>query len=290
MKSLTLSAAVAATAVCLTMQTAFGQLVVTPDANANDLASSILGAGITLNSATYTGAANAVGTFTGGNSAGVGLGIDTGIILTSGNAVGAVGPNNTSSYSIGNGTAGSAELSGLIVGQATHDAATLSINFTTATSGGLFFNYVFGSEEYPEFVGAFDDVFGFFLDGNNVALLPSSTTAVSINTVNDVTPANPAYYRNNNQNNTGGVSPFNLQYDGLTTVLSVNVANLAAGTHTIDLGIADALDTALDSGVFIQGGTLSTAPTPVSGAPDAGSTFGLLSLALSAMAMLRRKK
>lgn len=289
MKLFTMTVAVASTAFCLTMQTAFGQLVVTPDGNANDLANSILGAGITINTATYTGAANAVGTFTGGNS--TGLGIDTGIILTSGSAVNAVGPNTTTGVSTDNGLGGSAELSGLIGGQATEDAATLSINFTTATSGGLFFNYVFGSDEYPEFVGAFDDVFGFFLDGtavgNNVALLPGGSTPVSINTVNS--GANSTYFRDNNGNNVGGSSPINIQYDGLTTVLQVSVANLAAGTHTIDIGIADALDHVLDSGVFIQGGTLSTNPTPT-GAPDVSSTFALLGVALSGMAMLRRKK
>jgi VPDSG-CTERM motif len=289
MKLFTLPTVIVSTAMCLAVQSAFGQLVVTPDANANDLANTILGAGVTLNSANYSGAAGAVGTFTGGASAG--LGINTGIILTSGAAVGAVGPNNTTGYSVANGTPGSAILNPLVPGFTTYDAATLTINFTTAAAGTLFFNYVFGSEEYPEWVGQFNDVFGFFLDGtapaNNVALIPGTAIPVSIDTIN--AGANSGYYIDNNGNNVGGSSPANIQYDGFTVPLSVTVSNLAAGTHTITLAIADANDQNLDSGVFIQGGTLSTNQT-LTGVPDVSSTFTLLGVAFSGMALLRRKK
>ena len=274
---------------CLAVQSAFGQLNVTPDNNANDLANTILGSGITLNSTSYSGAAGAVGTFTGGTS--TGLGFDTGIILTTGSATGAEGPNNSASFSVANGTPGSTILSGLIGGATTFDAATLTINISVATSGQVFFNYVFGSEEYNEYVGSqYNDVFGFFLDGtapaNNIALIPGTTTPVSINNVNN--GVNSAYYRDNSAGGAGGSGgPFNLQYDGLTTVLTVD-ADLTAGEHTITLAIADTGDELYDSGVFIQAGTLSTNQTPT--VPDATSTFALLGAAFSGMAMLRRKK
>jgi hypothetical protein len=291
MKLFTLSAAVVSTTLCLAGSSAFGQLVVTPDANASDLANTILGAGITINSASYSGASGAVGTFTGGNSPGTGLGIDSGIILTTGAAVGAVGPNNTSGYSVANGTPGSPILNPLVPGFQTFDAAILTINFTTSTAGSVFFNYAFGSEEYPEWVGQFNDVFGFFLDGtapgNNIALIPGTTTPVSIDTIN--AGVNSQYYIDNNGNNVGGTSPLNIQYDGLTSVLTATATNLAAGSHTITLAIADAGDENLDSGVFIQGGTLSTNQTPTN-TPDISSTFALLGVAFSGMAMLRRKK
>jgi hypothetical protein len=285
MKSFTLSAAVVSTTLCLAMQSSFAQLVVTPDSNANDLANTILGAGVTINSASYSGADAAVGTFTGGNSPGTGLGINSGIVITSGFAVNTVGPNTSTGITGDNGEPGSALLSQLIGGQATEDAAILTITFTTATAGNFFFNYVFGSDEYNEYVNQFDDVFGFFLDGsavaNNVALIPGTSTPVSINTVNN--GVNSGYYRDNTDGH------LNLQYDGLTVPLSVTVSNLAAGPHTIQIGVADALDWVLDSGVFIQAGTFGTNQVPTD-APDAASTFALLGAAFSGMAMLRRKK
>ena len=57
---------------------ALAQLVVVPNNNANALVTSLLtGSGIPFTNATYTGAATAAGTFTGGTSPGVGLGINS---------------------------------------------------------------------------------------------------------------------------------------------------------------------------------------------------------------------
>ena len=50
----------------------------------------------------------------------------------------------------------------------------------------MFFNYVFGSDEYLEFAGSsFNDIFAMFLNGEDLAIVPKTTdTPVSINTVN----------------------------------------------------------------------------------------------------------
>src|SRR6218665_1318145 len=62
------------------------------------------------------------------------------------------------------------------------------------------FSYVFGSEEYNEYVGTrYNDVFGFFLSGpgikgfDNLAVLPDNTTPISVNTIN--LKKNKQYYR-----------------------------------------------------------------------------------------------
>ena len=119
----------AAVALC-----AFGNanagLVVTADTNANNLANSILGAGVSISNAAYSGDTGSTGSghFTGGLSAGVGF--DTGILLTTGSVNNAPGPNNTSSAT-GEGT-----------------FSKIDFDFTFNSGNSLFFNYFFDWEEY----------------------------------------------------------------------------------------------------------------------------------------------
>jgi len=272
-----------------TSQQALAALVVTETNNANTLVTNILGPGITVvGTPTYTGADTASGTFTGGASAGIS--IPAGILLTSGKAGGAVGPNDLDNYTANNGLAGDAQLTALIPGYSTHDATSLEFTFTSA-GGDLYFNYVFASEEYNEFTNSsFNDVFGFFLDGVNIALIPGTSTPVSINNVNGGNPlgtgaSNPALYNNNDPSD--GVPVFDIQYDGFTDVFQAKVLGLSAGNHTIKLAIADAGDWVLDSGVFIQGGSFSDQPTePI---PEPG-TMMLLGSGLAGLASYGRKR
>lgn len=77
-----------------------------------------------------------------------------------------------------------------------------------------------------------NDLFGFFIwpDGSsthtNVALLPNSTTAVGIGTVN---PLSSAYYISNVRN-TSGLSAYKTELDGLTRLLPTVAYNVTAGT------------------------------------------------------------
>lgn len=250
-------------------------VLVNTTADANALANSISAAnsGITITSSTYNGAPVASGTFSGGSSAGIS--INTGIILTSGTAALAAGPNNSDSVGTNNSTLGDPQLNALIGNAQTADAASLTINFTT-TEGNLFFNYVFASEEYNEYVSTgvtgFNDVFGFFLDGTNIALIPGTNTPVSIYNVNGgkpfspsptnplaINPVNPQFYNNNDLDDPGPPS-YNIQYDGFTDVFQAQALNLTPGAHTIKLAIADTSDGILDSAVFIQGGSFGDTP------------------------------
>src|SRR5689334_16737511 len=85
----------------------FGALNVTTTSSATDLANAILGPGITLNSASYTGGSGAAGTFSGGSS--IPLGFNNGIVLTTGLAATAgSGVNSSASFSTDNGMPGDA--------------------------------------------------------------------------------------------------------------------------------------------------------------------------------------
>ena len=237
--------------------------VATTDSGAA-LVDAILGSGVTLvpDSIVYTGAPLASGLFVGGLSAGIG--IESGIILTSGNAALAVGPNLLDDSDAANGLPGDSDLDGLIP-EVTLDATVLEFDFTTE-GGDVFFNFVFASEEYNEFaLSDVNDVFGFFLDGVNIAVIPGTTTPISINNVNGGNPfgsgnaVNPEFFNNNDRDDGGPF--FNIEYDGFTNVFTATATGLAPGVHSIKLAIADAGDDAYDSAVFIQAGSFSDQPT-----------------------------
>lgn len=251
-------------------------LVITPEDNGTTLANTILGSGITISNVSYNGATGASGTFTGGSASG--LGIDQGIVLSSGSAQLAQGANDQSGATASNGLPGYAPLTA-ISGFNTFDATVLSFDFEFdgGAGGDLFFNFVFGSEEYLEWVGSqFNDVFGFFVDGVNVALTPGSSDPITINTIN--TTQNSALF----VDNTGGAN--NTQMDGFTTTLQIVLKGLSAGLHTMEFAIADSGDSALDSWIFIEADSFSN--TPVS----EPSPFLLLGLGLLGLGLIRRQQ
>jgi hypothetical protein len=256
-------------------------LVVNQNNNANQLVNNILGSGISTSNITSTGASGAFGTFTGGTSAGIG--IESGIMLSSGNIVDAVGPNSNDATATNHGTAGDNDLT-QISGNLTFDAAILTFDFIS-DGGDIFFNYVFASEEYNEYVNSsVNDSFAFFLDGSNIALIPGTNTPVSINNVNGGNPfgsnASNSQFFNNNDLQDGGPF-FDMEYDGFTDVFQASFIGLSAGNHSISLKIADAGDSILDSTVFIEAGSLSDTPTNI---PEPASiaifSLGLLGLSI----------
>lgn len=265
--------------------------VTASDGTGTDLAGTLLGSGVTITpgTVTYQGPGSASGSFTGG--IGSGIGIEEGIILTTGTATDAVGPNVLDDTTTINGSGGNALLDGLI-GGTVEDATVLEFDFTTDT-GDLFFNFVFASEEYNEFVNTtFNDVFGFFVDGVNIALIPGTSDPVSINNVNGGNPigtdaSNPHLFNNNDLDDGGPF--FDIEYDGFTDVFTASATGLGAGAHTMTIAIADVGDSILDSAVFIQAGTFSSTPTPTDPVPEP-ATVTLLGLGLAGLVAKSRRK
>jgi hypothetical protein len=262
------------------------------DTGAN-LVDTLRGSGITIvdESVAYTGPGAASGAFTDGLSSG--LGFDEGIILTTGTAADAEGPNESDTTSTRNWGAGHSLLDDLIPNYDTFDATVLEFDFIS-DGGDLFFNFVFASEEYNEYVDtAFNDVFGFFVDGENVALIPGTTDAVSINNVNGGNPlghlaSNPEFYNNNDLSDGG---PFyDIEYDGFTDAFTAEFLGLTPGSHHMILAIADAGDRVLDSAVFLQAGTFSdTTQTPPPVVPEP-ATVTMVGLGLGGLAASRRRR
>ena len=234
---------------------ASAQLTVQSGYTAQQLAEILAGPGLTVTNATLIGAATAAGTFDGTNS---NIGVNSGVILCTGDINIAVGPNGQSGAGANNGLPGTPELDA-IAGVTTNDAVVLQFDFEVQTES-ITFNYVFGSEEYLEFVDAFNDVFAFWISGpgisgwENIALIPNTTVPVTINNINDQDYWQ--YYVDNGDGTTPGQNP-TIQYDGFTTLLAATKDGLVpCETYTLRLAIADALDWVYDTGVFLEENSL----------------------------------
>ncbi len=230
------------------------------DLTAQGLANELVGSGggVALSNIVYTGNLAAAGTFSGGKDI---IGFESGIILGTGKIKDVVGPNTTTVDTRFAGP-GDDQLTAL-AGQTTQDAAVLTFDFVP-NGDKVYFNFVFSSEEYNQYVGQYNDVFAFYVNGENCALVGDKP--VSINTINKgntgtdtgPTASNPELYRNNMPHN--APNGINTQMNGLTTVLTCEAEVKPDETNTMKLAIADSGDAALDSNVFIEAGSLSTTP------------------------------
>jgi hypothetical protein len=254
-----------------------GQVVtpLSPTLTPSQLVNQFLGAGVTASNVAYTGADVAAGTFSGMGA----IGFDSGIVLSSGQAADVVGPNNAEDTSTELGQPGDANLDTIVAPDHTEDAAVLQFDFVPTTDH-IQFQYVFGSEEYNEFVYEFNDVFAFYVNGVNCATVPGSnpTQAVAINTINGgkpfgTNPSNPSLYRNNSTDDPGPPT-IDTQLDGLTTVLTCSAPVHAGQSNHLKLAVADTNDQELDTAVFLRAASFSTPAPPTCAAVSASTLEG----------------
>lgn len=211
---------------------------------------------IAISNVKFSGSDSALGTFSGGTGI---IGFEGGIVLSTGRVEDVIGPNSDNSTTWEHGRPGDPDLDRLVPNLETFDACVLEFDFECPGVREIGFEYVFSSEEYNEFVNEdFNDVFGFFVNGQNIALLPDGQTIVSINTVNNGNPpgvgaSNPQFYRDNDHCNSGrGDCPYDTEMDGLTVVLIARAA-IAPGINHIKLVVGDVSDYSYDSNVFLKG-------------------------------------
>ena len=233
------------------------------DAGSNSLSQiiqSLAGSGVTVSNiqTSLPATSDIYGSFSCGTSI---VGMESGLILTTGSISNARGPNISSSAGRDNSLPGYTLLDS-ISGGTGYDASVVSFDIVSNTNK-ISFQYAFGSDEYNEFVGSqFNDVFGFFISGpgitgmQNIALLPGTTTAVSINNVNN--DLNSQYYLDNETNLVADSVRFaNLEYDGITVVLTATATVVPGTKYTLTLAIEDVGDGDYDSGVFLKGGSIT---------------------------------
>ena len=222
----------------------------------------LIGQGVIASNVSYTGVGESIGYFD--NGATTNLGLDSGIVFSSGDVT-SIPVNSSTSTGTDLNLGGHSLLQNLIPGYSVNDAVYLQFDFIPV-SDTIRFRYVFGSEEYPEWVGSsYNDVFGFFItsginpntgtmyNNDNIALLPGTNTPVTIDNVNDNT--NSQYYINNNQQSGSGTS---IEYDGFTTVLTAWARVIPCTSYSIFIGVADAGDHVYDSGVFLEAYSFSS--------------------------------
>ena len=253
-----------------------------PNNNPNYLINNILvGGGVSISNIQFSGSNQQIGYF----STGVSIGMQEGIIMSSGHALDADLGGNPATFNtpasgnqcvtnpntICNDLYNVANLVPSLVSQSfsvwdINDMCILEFDFVPE-SDTVSFNYSFGSEEYLTWVNSsYNDVFGFFISGpgitgpysspagfpngsQNIAVVPNSSPPLPI-TVSSVHPGyNGGYY------NSGNTS---ISYNGYTDVFTAIAAVIPCETYHISLAIADGSDDYLDSGVFLEANSFSS--------------------------------
>lgn len=240
---------------------------------------------ITWSTGTNFGGPNGIGSFTNTNP---NFPLQSGVVLVSGSVATTPGPNN-SVQSNGN-WPGDAQLFnyidnlGIDPGLASYNnASILEFDFVPLTNT-MSFDFLFASEEYGVFQCSYSDAFAFFLTNTtagtpttNLALIPATTTPVSVITIRDnaynpgCPSVNPLFFDNYYLLPEGlnpATAPIN--FNGNTVKMTASSNVVPNNTYHIKLVVADRNDDALDSAVFLGGGSFNIGQANITGASGTG--------------------
>lgn len=243
----------------------------------------LVGNGVTVSNATFNGISGnittpQIGVF---QSNGFnGLNMPEGVLMTTGNISVANGPNGYNNASSAVSPVYSDAVMDALSSSVVVGCATLDFDFI-CTASSVEFNYVFASEEYPEYVcSGFNDIFAFFIVGpdpetgisvsRNMAIIPGSQTdenpdgvAVAINSVNPGIAGSQGgsgdncYYDYSEYYNSNPLGSTGIQYDGYTTKLVATAAILPNTMYHMHISICNIGDNGYDSGVFLEANSFS---------------------------------
>lgn len=194
--------------------------------------------------------------------------MENGILLSTGNINGAVGPNNSLQSFTNSNWEGDRDLEEALDlrSNSTFDATILEFDFISQQDSQINFDYIFASEQYLRNANegrcGYTDGFAFLIkevdsrdDYINIALIPNTTIPVSVNTIFGVgglcPPINPQYFRQFNQGNSA------TNFNGETVVLTATANVIPGKKYHLKLVIADQGNGLYDSGVFLRAGSFS---------------------------------
>ncbi|MBQ0805874.1 MAG: choice-of-anchor L domain-containing protein [Sulfitobacter sp.] len=219
-----------------------------------DLAQTIFGSGVTVISASYSGDIDSAGTYSNADTIAPGVApSDSGIILSTGDAqdfTNFFGSSNQSNSTSTNtsGINDNAQLNAA-AGANTYDAAILDVDFIP-TSSLMTMQFVFSSEEYPEFQNSiYQDFFGVWINGQEVQLAvgDGDMDPGNINTANNIN----MYVDNTND-------AYNTEMDGFTITMTLTMNVIPNETNSIRIAIADVSDSGYDSNLMIAANSVQT--------------------------------
>ena len=226
---------------------------------------------VTSSTGTNFGSANGIGFFTNTNAT---FPLSSGLILSSGSAANAPGPNTSVVSDGSNNWLGDTQLEGIVMaatGQPmnSYNATKLEFDFTSLNEF-MSFNFLFASDEYGTYQCAYADAFAFLLTDlttgvtTNLAVVPGTTVPVSVVTIRDAefnnscVSMNPGFFDSYYDETTNYMSATN--YNGQTALMTASSAIIPGNPYHIKLVIADRGDSAYDSSVFIQAGSFTSGP------------------------------
>ena len=222
---------------------------------------------VTYSTGSDFGSTNGIGYFEANGSS---WPFESGLIMTSGDVINAVGPETGV---LGDGTydwPGDADLESVIPGLNagdTNNASILEFDFIPVTDF-MSFDFIFAAEEYGTFQCTFTDAFAFLLTDTqgvttNLAIVPGTVDPISVLTVRDeqynanCESVNPEFF--GNYYGPGGLptltSPTN--FLGHTIPMTAEANVIPNELYHIKLVVADDGDTVYDSAVFIAAGSFN---------------------------------
>ncbi|MGD9917059.1 MAG: Hint domain-containing protein [Paenirhodobacter sp.] len=222
------------------------------------MAETIFGDGVTVVSASYTGAAGSSAVYSNGDAISPdATPSDSGVILSTGNATDFTNSSSRFSSDPNRATNTSTNTSGVdnnsqfnaLAGTHTYDAAWLDVDFIP-TGDLMTISFTFASEEYPEYVNSiYNDVVGVWVNGEQVQVNVSASTT-SVNNINGANNEN-LYISNTND-------AYNTEMDGFTVTMTLTFPVNVDVLNSIRIGIADVSDSSYDSNLLIAGDSVQT--------------------------------
>jgi hypothetical protein len=238
--------------------------------NTETLKNQLLGtktAGLSNFSVSVTGNRAAFGTFTNDP-----FGLQSGVVLSTGKVTDIPGRNMKDRVM----TNGSDLNTDFGVRGEVDDLTQLNLSFfADSTAEKLFFEYVFASEEFPEFGGSeYNDSFELLLNGVNLAKLSDGKVVTINNLIPNVDNRATDHSDYIDNPKLTGIAASIIKLDGFTKVLGFEGLLNKNQTNVLSVRIKDVGDGNLDSVVFIKGGSVGTAP--VEAVPEPMTVGGLM--------------